>query len=107
MRANWKLEKIATRAHDFCRWRCSWLTAAGLLLAVAPVQAQPEGDPAPEAAAGEADGGEDVHAVDAIVVTGSRTERPLGETPVATEVINASLVDDDYQLENPPVQVDA
>lgn len=28
-----------------------------------------------------------VHAVDAIVVTGSRTERPLSEAPVATEVI--------------------
>ncbi len=28
------------------------------------------------------------HAVEAIVVTGSRTERPLGEAPVATEIIS-------------------
>lgn len=31
---------------------------------------------------------DDVHQVDAVVVTGSRTERPLGEAPVATEVIS-------------------
>jgi outer membrane receptor for ferrienterochelin and colicins len=94
MRANWKLEKIANRAHEFCRWRCSWLIAAGLLLAVAPAQAQPGGEPGSEAGAVEADGGEDVHSVDAIVVTGSRTERPLGETPVATEVITRDEIAD-------------
>jgi outer membrane receptor for ferrienterochelin and colicins len=38
-------------------------------------------------ASADQDPGDDVHAVDAIVVTGSRTERPLGEAPVATEVI--------------------
>jgi outer membrane receptor for ferrienterochelin and colicins len=43
--------------------------------------------PSREASPPDADTGDDVHAVDAIVVTGSRTERPLGEAPVATEVI--------------------
>lgn len=42
----------------------------------------------------EADAGDDVHRVDAIVVTGSRTERPLGETPVATEVITREEIVD-------------
>jgi len=62
-------------------------------------QAPPEPAPA-EAAASEAtpgaDDGDDpsepVHSLDAIVVTGSRTERPLGETPVATEVITPSEI---------------
>ncbi|MEY4548840.1 MAG: hypothetical protein RL685_5035 [Pseudomonadota bacterium] len=46
-----------------------------------PAQAQePRADGPPLA--------DDVHQVDAVVVTGSRTERPLGEAPVATEVIS-------------------
>lgn len=35
-----------------------------------------------------AQGTDTVHSVDAVVVTGSRTERTLGEAPVATEVIS-------------------
>jgi outer membrane receptor for ferrienterochelin and colicins len=64
------------------------LTGAALLLSstVTPAlgQSDESSDPGPSA---DADSGDDVHAVDAIVVTGSRTERPLGEAPVATEVI--------------------
>src|ERR1043165_3688965 len=54
---------------------------------VEPAPAEPSPDPA-------SDGGDDVHAVDAIVVTGSRTERPLGEAPVATEVITREEIDE-------------
>ncbi len=35
---------------------------------------------------------DDVHQVEAVVVTGSRTERPLGEAPVATEVISREQI---------------
>jgi outer membrane receptor for ferrienterochelin and colicins len=48
----------------------------------APVASADAPSPAP------AHAGSDVHAVDAIVVTGSRTERPLGDAPVATQVIS-------------------
>jgi outer membrane receptor for ferrienterochelin and colicins len=70
--------------------------ALGLILAAAPALAQTAVEPAPRADSGVADGGEgeDVHSVDAIVVTGSRTERPLGEAPVATEVITREEIDD-------------
>lgn len=37
---------------------------------------------------------DDVHQVDAVVVTGSRTERPLGEAPVATEVISREQIEE-------------
>jgi outer membrane receptor for ferrienterochelin and colicins len=40
------------------------------------------------------DTGEDVQSVDAVVVTGSRTERPLGEAPVATEVISREQIEE-------------
>jgi outer membrane receptor for ferrienterochelin and colicins len=72
-----------------------WVGGAAALLALAfPVHAA-EGDaPAPEPAEPvEADTGDDVHSVDAIVVTGSRTERPLGETPVATELITRAEIE--------------
>src|SRR5688572_7250606 len=69
------------------------VTALALLCWVAPALAVDE--PAAEDATTEsANAGDDVHAVDAIVVTGSRTERPLGETPVATEVITREEIDD-------------
>lgn len=45
-------------------------------------------------AAAADDRGADVHALDAIVVTGSRTERPLGEAPVATQVITRAEIAD-------------
>ena len=55
----------------------------------------PAGATAAETTPG-ADGADDpsapVHSLDAIVVTGSRTERPLGETPVATEVITPTEI---------------
>jgi outer membrane receptor for ferrienterochelin and colicins len=37
---------------------------------------------------------ENVQRVDAVVVTGSRTERPLGEAPVATEVISREAIEE-------------
>lgn len=63
------------------------ITLVALLGLAIPARTAEAADSVPEPASAEAGGGEDVHAVDAIVVTGSRTERPLGEAPVATEVI--------------------
>lgn len=39
------------------------------------------------------DAGTEVHAVEEVVVTGSRTERPLSEAPVATEVISRDEIE--------------
>jgi outer membrane receptor for ferrienterochelin and colicins len=61
------------------------------MLTAAPALAQPVAEPGHEPSA---TGGDDVHAVDAIVVTGSRTERPIGEAPVATEVITREEIAD-------------
>lgn len=62
---------------------------AGSMLALAPASA-PEGEPAGPPRA-EADAGEDAEDEDddvrTIVVTGTRTERSLAETPVATQVV--------------------
>src|SRR6185295_14510350 len=63
--------------------RAALALACGAALASTPVQAQQAAE-APESEAGS----ENVHRVDAVVVTGSRTERSLGEAPVATEVIS-------------------
>jgi outer membrane receptor for ferrienterochelin and colicins len=58
-------------------------------LASTPAGAQ-QASGAPEAEAGT----EDVHRVEAVVVTGSRTERSLGEAPVATEVIDRDEIEE-------------
>jgi len=63
--------------------RAALAVACGAALASTPVRAQQAAE-APESEAGS----ENVHRVDAVVVTGSRTERSLGEAPVATEVIS-------------------
>jgi outer membrane receptor for ferrienterochelin and colicins len=74
-----------------------------------------EAPPSPPegASPANADTGEDVHALDAIVVTGSRTERPLGEAPVATEVITREEIDEsgaqnlgELLEEQPGIQID-
>jgi outer membrane receptor for ferrienterochelin and colicins len=86
----------------FLRRRCvTWVEGCGIaaLLSMAAPAAAADGEPAaaePAAPAAEpvgTDTGEDVHSVDAIVVTGSRTERPLGEAPVATELITREEID--------------
>lgn len=66
-------------------------TAAAVIFA--PGARAAEGADAPSPGSAQADTGEEVHAVDAIVVTGSRTERPLGEAPVATELITRAEID--------------
>jgi outer membrane receptor for ferrienterochelin and colicins len=90
------------------------LPALALVCLAASAQAV-EVDPAPAEPSPEpvSDGGDDVHAVDAIVVTGSRTERPLGEAPVATEVITREEIDQsgaqnlgDLLEEHPGIYVD-
>jgi outer membrane receptor for ferrienterochelin and colicins len=77
------------------RHRCLPLLGSvfGFALIASPASAGPVEEAGHEASAA-ADGGDDVHAVDAIVVTGSRTERPLGEAPVATEVITRDEIVD-------------
>src|SRR4051812_28984422 len=71
--------------------RAALAVAWGATLASTPVRAQQAAE-APEVEA-EA-GSEDVHRVDAVVVTGSRTERSLGEAPVATEVISREEIEE-------------
>jgi outer membrane receptor for ferrienterochelin and colicins len=90
-------------------------SSALAILAFAAVRASAgEAPPLPEgASAAPAARGEDVHALDAIVVTGSRTERPLGEAPVATEVITREEIDEsgaqslgELLEEQPGIQID-
>src|SRR5690242_7292815 len=69
--------------------RAALAVACAIELAGTPARAQQAGE-APESEAG----GEDVHRVDAVVVTGSRTERSLGEAPVATEVIGRAEIEE-------------
>jgi outer membrane receptor for ferrienterochelin and colicins len=72
---------------DAARRLLTGAVSLALPLGAAPAAAVQVDAPPAEASPADADTGDDVHAVDAIVVTGSRTERPLGEAPVATEVI--------------------
>jgi outer membrane receptor for ferrienterochelin and colicins len=98
------------------RRRCTSLPLAALAVlahAGALRAAEPVADTAPDSAKDSSTEGEDVHALDAIVVTGSRTERPLGEAPVATEVISREEIDEsgaqnvgELLEERPGVQID-
>src|SRR5262245_8513254 len=64
-------------------------TAAPATATSPPPAATPPASPPADTGAGE-----DVQSVDAVVVTGSRTERPLGEAPVATEVISREQIEE-------------
>jgi outer membrane receptor for ferrienterochelin and colicins len=67
-----------------------------LVLSLASVLAALVSRPAraQSAPADAAEGTESVHRLDAVVVTGSRTERSLGEAPVATEVISREEIEE-------------
>src|SRR4051812_40599369 len=86
------VKNIFSRARDPL---CPLIALAILTVAGAGRGADDHADaPAPKATASSGTaGGEDVHALDAIVVAGSRTERPLGEAPIATEIITREEIE--------------
>jgi outer membrane receptor for ferrienterochelin and colicins len=67
------------------------MTAAGLLLAVAPLHAQEETGKPLKPSTSEAEN--DVVELDQIVVTGGRVEQRLSDAPVATEVISREEIE--------------